>query len=287
MLLLFYLRLLLICPRVTCGLDWVVLMWFVIFDAKCRTEAWEEGKWECGKRVSECDCGFEECVIGCYFLDGLCPLFKVTWSKKWDIIEKWGFPGGSVVRNLPASAGDLGSIPGSERSSGGGNGNPRARAHTHTHTHTHTPVYLKQYSRFEKKDTPLLQSLPGVIWFPYNIYCLFATKSFFQSHLVLVWNLEELALLPLIVANISIWNLSVLFCFSLQTNYFFPGSALSYQAFPDSAGNNQHAQLMCLLSSPLVSTGSRSTFWMRKWQPASVSLPGESHGQRSLLGYSP
>ena len=159
--------------------------------------------------------------------------------------------------------------------------------HTHTHTHTHTPVYLKQYSRFEKKDTPLLQSLPGVIWFPYNIYCLFATKSFFQSHLVLVWNLEELALLPLIVANISIWNLSVLFCFSLQTNYFFPGSALSYQAFPDSAGNNQHAQLMCLLSSPLVSTGSRSTFWMRKWQPASVSLPGESYGQRSLVGYSP
>ena len=26
------------------------------------------------------------------------------------------FPGGSVVKNLPASAGDLGSIPGSERS---------------------------------------------------------------------------------------------------------------------------------------------------------------------------
>ena len=95
MLLLFYLRLLLICPRVTCGLDWVVLMWFVIFDSKCRTEAWKEGKGECGKRVSECDCGFEECVIGCYFLDGLCPFFKVTWSKKWDIIEKWGFPGGS------------------------------------------------------------------------------------------------------------------------------------------------------------------------------------------------
>lgn len=81
MLLLFYLRLLLICPRVTCGLDWVVLMWFVIFDAKCRTEAWKEGKWECGKRVSECDCGFEECVIGCYFLDGVCVHFKVTWSK--------------------------------------------------------------------------------------------------------------------------------------------------------------------------------------------------------------
>ena len=27
--------------------------------------------------------------------------------------------------------------------------------------------------------------------------------------------------------------------------------------------------------------------WRRKWQPTPVSLPGESHGQRSLAGYSP
>ena len=35
-----------------------------------------------------------------------------------------GFPGGSVVKNLPAKAGDAGSIPGSGRSPGEGNGNP-------------------------------------------------------------------------------------------------------------------------------------------------------------------
>ena len=38
-----------------------------------------------------------------------------------------GFPGGSVVKNLPASAGDtedLGSFPGLGRSPGVGNGNP-------------------------------------------------------------------------------------------------------------------------------------------------------------------
>ena len=35
-----------------------------------------------------------------------------------------GFPGGSVVKNLPAKAGNLGSIPGSGRSPGEGNGNP-------------------------------------------------------------------------------------------------------------------------------------------------------------------
>ena len=38
-----------------------------------------------------------------------------------------GFPGGSVVKNLPVNARgirDLGSIPGLGRSPGGGNGNP-------------------------------------------------------------------------------------------------------------------------------------------------------------------
>ena len=35
-----------------------------------------------------------------------------------------GVPGGSVVKNPPANAGDMGLIPGSGRSPGGENGNP-------------------------------------------------------------------------------------------------------------------------------------------------------------------
>ena len=35
-----------------------------------------------------------------------------------------GFPGGSAVKNPPANAGNMGSIPGSGRSPGEGNGNP-------------------------------------------------------------------------------------------------------------------------------------------------------------------
>ena len=34
------------------------------------------------------------------------------------------FPGGSVVKNLSANAGDMGSVPGLGRSPGEGNGNP-------------------------------------------------------------------------------------------------------------------------------------------------------------------
>jgi len=31
----------------------------------------------------------------------------------------------------------------------------------------------------------------------------------------------------------------------------------------------------------------RKISWRRKWQPTPVFLPGKSHGQRSLVGYSP
>ena len=35
-----------------------------------------------------------------------------------------GFPGGSMLKNLSANAGDMGSIPGLGRAPGEGNGNP-------------------------------------------------------------------------------------------------------------------------------------------------------------------
>ena len=39
-------------------------------------------------------------------------------------LPMWGFPGASVVKNLPANAGDTGLVPGSGRSPGEGNGDP-------------------------------------------------------------------------------------------------------------------------------------------------------------------
>ena len=40
------------------------------------------------------------------------------------VLTNSGFPGGSVAKNIPGNAGNVGSIPGSGRSPGGGNGNP-------------------------------------------------------------------------------------------------------------------------------------------------------------------
>ena len=47
---------------------------------------------------------------------------SATFTPEFHLLQ--GLPGGSVVKNLPANAGDVGSIPGSGRSPGGGNGNP-------------------------------------------------------------------------------------------------------------------------------------------------------------------
>ena len=61
-------------------------------------------------------------------------MLKALWRPKWEGNPKvgifvyvqliWGFPGGSEVKNPPANAGNVGSIPGSGRSPGEGNGNP-------------------------------------------------------------------------------------------------------------------------------------------------------------------
>ena len=39
-------------------------------------------------------------------------------------VDQFGLPSSSVVKNLPANAGDVGSIPGLGKSSGEGSGNP-------------------------------------------------------------------------------------------------------------------------------------------------------------------
>ena len=48
-----------------------------------------------------------------------------------------------------------------------------------------------------------------------------------------------------------------------------------------------------MVKNPHVNTGDRFYLWVgkipwrRTWQPTPLFLPGEFHGQRSLVGYSP
>ena len=57
----------------------------------------------------------------------------------------------------------------------------------------------------------------------------------------------------------------------------FPGGASGKEP-PGNAGVARDTGLI---------PGSGRLPWRRKWQPSPVFLPGESHGQRSLGGYSP
>ena len=47
-------------------------------------------------------------------------LSRIIWV---NLMSSKGFPGGSVVKNIPANAGDAGSVSGLGRSPGEGNGN--------------------------------------------------------------------------------------------------------------------------------------------------------------------
>ena len=63
------------------------------------------------------------CSLFTYYLSVLGPscAHKIFCCGPWSSL---GFLCGSVVNNLPANVGDSGSIPGTERSSGGGNSSP-------------------------------------------------------------------------------------------------------------------------------------------------------------------
>ena len=56
---------------------------------------------------------------------GFVSLLALGFSPVSQCLTPWrGFPGGSVVKNPPANAGDRNLIPGLGRSPGGGHGNP-------------------------------------------------------------------------------------------------------------------------------------------------------------------
>ena len=52
-------------------------------------------------------------------------------------------------------------------------------------------------------------------------------------------------------------------------------------------GGSEGNESVCNAGDPGLIPGSGMIPWRRKWQPTPVFLPGESHGQRSLAGYSP
>ena len=57
--------------------------------------------------------------------------------------------------------------------------------------------------------------------------------------------------------------------------------------FPSGAGGKEPTCQCRRYKTPGLNPWVRKTPWRRAWQPTPIFLPGESHGQRSLVGYSP
>ena len=69
----------------------------------------------------------------------------------------------------------------------------------------------------------------------------------------------------------------VILCFSLLHKYYTSQVVLVVNNLLANAGDIRD----------LGSIPGLGRLWSREWQPTPVFLPGESHGQRNLVGYSP
>ena len=59
------------------------------------------------------------------------------------------------------------------------------------------------------------------------------------------------------------------------------------QHFPGNSAEKNPPATVCHCRRPEFNAWVRKIPWRREWQPTPVLLPGKSHGQRSLVGYSP
>ena len=128
-------------------------------------------------------------------------------------------------------------------------------------------IFLPSSSSFVSKPSPEhlsvrpCQSCPLKV-LPYHIalYIIFKALTSTWNHLSIIY----LSIYPCIYLSIY-----------LSSIYGgFPGGSVVMN-LPDNAKRHRF--------DPWVG----KTSWRRKWQPTPVFLPGESHGQRSLVGYSP
>ena len=163
-----------------------------------------------------------------------------------------GFPGGSVGKEAACNAGDLGLTPGSGRFPGGGHGNPLQ--YSCQENPMDRGAWWATFHGVAKSQTQLSEHTQWSM--PVSFY--------FVCVCVCVW-------LQYIHGTVYMLTLLSIYIIASQV-------VLVVQNLPANAGDKIDVGF-----DPWV----EKIPWRRKWQPAPVFLPGEFHGQRNLVGYSP
>ena len=141
-----------------------------------------------------------------------------------------------------------------------------------------------------RRDTGIQRSRLYIIQIPWtlnwtqqldNNLDLTLWGSWWLHALCLSWILgskeEDCARNSCLPISILSFFLTEIDCSSLRQDFCLKG-------FP---GGSDGKESTCNVGDPGLIPGSRKIPWRRAWQPTSVFLPGESHGQGSLVGYSP
>ena len=114
---------------------------------------------------------------------------------------------------------------------------------------------------------------------------------------------------PFLVGSVSIWNTLIILYLCPSTSFWYIShssnrighfSKAAQFLLLDKVLGTKNWMLVVIIAagiiaskpSQLIEQGNQKVYtsvyiWSRKWQPTPVSLPGESQGQRSLVGYSP
>ena len=106
-----------------------------------------------------------------------------------------GFPGGAEVKNLPTNAGDLGSFPGSGRSTGEGNGNPLQHSCLEK---SHEQGSLASYSPWNCEESDTTEHMHTQL--DLNIRMVSPSLKFFLTYWTFLKVLLRLIVLPWMVS---------------------------------------------------------------------------------------
>ena len=121
-------------------------------------------------------------------------------------------------------------------------------------------------------------------------WCLGLAPSFTHQSDALA-NVQEQNLPPKVCLFVMRHNLGWFFFFKKQkTGQVFFSLNLPLSCFKNLEegflGGSDSKEPACNAGDPGLIPGLGKSPWKRAWQPPPVFLPGESHGQRSLVGYS-